>query len=93
VFHEALHKNDRVFVTEFGRAVELEVAAHCKYHDGNWTYQLPNSKMTLGCCTRRRWDPCRLGAPLQLLQISSHVGCVLVTQVAIFLQSFGDDVF
>jgi len=31
--------------------------------------------------------------PLQSLQIRSHVGCVLVAQVAIFLQRLVDDVF
>ena len=34
-----------------------------------------------------------LGVPLQPLQIRSHVGCVLVAQIAVFLQSLVDDPF
>ena len=46
----------------------------------------------------RRARACRRKVPtlrvaLQPLQIRSHVGCVLITQIAVFLQSLVDDLF
>jgi hypothetical protein len=41
----------------------------------------------------RSYSLSRLCITLQPLQIRSHVGCVLVAQIAIFLQCLVDDVF
>ena len=45
----------------------------------------------IACACRKTVSP--FGVPLYPLQIRSHVGCMLIAQIAIFLQGLVDDVF
>ena len=45
------------------------------------------------CARACRRTPSALEVPLQALQVRPHIGCVLIAQIAVFLQSLVDDLF
>ena len=94
-------ENDGVFL---GQALALLMRTIVKparheqgdQQDGNRNLPELRHPSRRSFCHRHRARACRrtasaLGVPLQPLQIGSHVGCVLIAQIAVFLQRLVDD--